>query len=47
LQGYSMREIAKELPVTPNSLSCRYTRGLKKATNDVLRQKEGQVNNDR
>jgi RNA polymerase sigma factor (sigma-70 family) len=47
LQGYSMREIAKELRVTPNSLSVRYTRGLKKATNDLLRQKEGQVNNDR
>jgi RNA polymerase sigma factor (sigma-70 family) len=47
LQGYSMREIAKELHVTPNSLSVRYTRGLKKAANDVLHQNQGQMNNDR
>ena len=39
LQGYSMREIAKELKITPECLSVRYTRGLKKAASDVLHQK--------
>jgi RNA polymerase sigma factor (sigma-70 family) len=39
LQGYSMREIAKELKITPDCLSVRYTRGLKKAASDVLHQK--------
>src|SRR6185295_3713055 len=36
LEGYSMHEIAKELQVTPNCLSVRYTRGLKKAAKEVL-----------
>jgi RNA polymerase sigma factor (sigma-70 family) len=31
LQGYSMREIAKELKITPDCLSVRYRRGLKKS----------------
>ena len=39
LQGYSMREIAKELKITPDCLSVRYTRGLKKAASEVLHQK--------
>jgi RNA polymerase sigma factor (sigma-70 family) len=39
LQGYSMQEIAKELKITPDCLSVRYTRGLKKAASDVLHQK--------
>jgi RNA polymerase sigma factor (sigma-70 family) len=39
LQGYSMREIAKELKITPHCLSVRYTRGLMKASSDVLHQK--------
>jgi RNA polymerase sigma factor (sigma-70 family) len=39
LQGYSMREIAKELKITPGCLSVRYRRGLKKAASDVLHQK--------
>jgi RNA polymerase sigma factor (sigma-70 family) len=39
LQGYSMREIAEELKITPNCLSVRYTRGLKKAATEVLDQK--------
>jgi RNA polymerase sigma factor (sigma-70 family) len=39
LQGYSMREIAKELKITPDCLSVGYRRGLKKAASDVLHQK--------
>jgi RNA polymerase sigma factor (sigma-70 family) len=39
LQGYSMQEIAKELKITPDCLSVRYTLGLKKAASDVLHQK--------
>ena len=39
LQGYSMLEIAKELKITPDCLSVRYTRGLKKAASHVLHQK--------
>jgi RNA polymerase sigma factor (sigma-70 family) len=39
LEGYSMGEIAKELKITPNCLSVRYTRGLKKAASEVLHQK--------
>jgi len=39
LQGYSMREIAKELKITPDCVSVQYTRGLKKAASDVLHQK--------
>jgi RNA polymerase sigma factor (sigma-70 family) len=39
IQGYSMREIAKKLKITPSCLSARYTRGVKKATRQVLRQK--------
>ena len=35
LRGFSMNEIAKELRITPNSLSARYTRGLKKAMNKL------------
>jgi RNA polymerase sigma factor (sigma-70 family) len=31
LQGYSVNEIAKELGVTPNCVSVRFTRGTKKA----------------
>jgi RNA polymerase sigma factor (sigma-70 family) len=38
-QGYSMRDIAKELKITPACLSVRYRRGLRKAASDVLRQK--------
>jgi RNA polymerase sigma factor (sigma-70 family) len=40
LQGYSMREIAKELKITPDCLSVRYGRGLKKAASDVLHQEK-------
>jgi RNA polymerase sigma factor (sigma-70 family) len=39
LQGYSMREIAKELKITPDCLSVRYRRGLRKAVSEVLHQK--------
>jgi hypothetical protein len=39
LQGYSMREIAKELKITLNCLSIRYTCGLKNATSKVSDQK--------
>jgi RNA polymerase sigma factor (sigma-70 family) len=39
LQGYSMREIAKELKIKPDCLSVRYRRGLRKAASDVLHQK--------
>jgi hypothetical protein len=39
LQGYSMREIAKGLKMTPDCLSVQYTRGLMKAASDVLHQK--------
>ena len=39
LLGYSMREIAKKLKITPDCLSVRYRRGLKKAASDVLHQK--------
>ena len=38
LQGYSIREIAKELKITPDCLSVRYRRGLKKAASDGLHQ---------
>src|SRR6185369_17383395 len=31
LEGYSESEIAKQLQMTPNAVSVRYTRGLKKA----------------
>lgn len=47
LEGYSMLEIAKELQITPNCLSVRYTRGLKKAAKDVLERKQGRNNNGR
>jgi RNA polymerase sigma factor (sigma-70 family) len=47
LEGYSMQEIANELGITPNCLSVRYTRGLKKAAKDVLEKNQGQVNNGR
>ena len=46
LQGYSMHEIAKELHITPNCLSVRYTRGLKKAGKDILQRKQGRMDND-
>jgi RNA polymerase sigma factor (sigma-70 family) len=46
LEGYSMHEIAKELRITPNCLSVRYTRGLKKAAKDVLQRKQGRTKND-
>jgi RNA polymerase sigma factor (sigma-70 family) len=46
LEGYSMQEIANELRITPNCLSVRYTRGLKKAAKEVLQKKQGHVNND-
>ena len=36
LQGYSMNEIAEELSLTPNCLSVRYARGLKKAAERLL-----------
>jgi DNA-directed RNA polymerase specialized sigma24 family protein len=36
LEGYSEAEIAKLLNTTPNALSVRYTRGLKKATRQAL-----------
>jgi RNA polymerase sigma factor (sigma-70 family) len=39
LLGYSMWEIAKKLKITPDCLSVRYRRGLKKAASDVLHQK--------
>jgi len=35
MRGYSMNEIAKELGITPNSLSARYNRGVKKAMQKV------------
>lgn len=35
MRGYSMSEIAKELRITPNCLSARYTRGVKKAMQKV------------
>jgi RNA polymerase sigma factor (sigma-70 family) len=41
LQGYSVNEIAKELGITPNNLSVRYTRGLKKAVGQVLNSRRG------
>ena len=47
LEGYSMLEIAKELQITPNCLSVRYTRGLKKAAKNVLERKQGRNNNGR
>jgi RNA polymerase sigma factor (sigma-70 family) len=36
MQGYSVNEIAKELSVTPNCVSVRHTRGVKKAIKKVL-----------
>jgi len=39
LQGFSMNEIAKELHISPNSLTVRYTRGKEKAVNMVLQGK--------
>jgi hypothetical protein len=36
LEGYFEAEIAKLLNTTPNALSVRYTRGLKKATRQAL-----------
>jgi RNA polymerase sigma factor (sigma-70 family) len=41
LQGYSVNEIARELGTTPNCLSVRYTRGLKKAVSQVLHSRRG------
>jgi DNA-directed RNA polymerase specialized sigma24 family protein len=41
LQGFSVNEIAKELGMTPNCLSVRYTRGLKKAVSQVLNSRRG------
>ena len=41
LQGYSVNEIAEELGITPNCLSVRYTRGLKKAVGQVLHSRRG------
>ena len=41
LQGYSVNEIAKELGITPNCLSVRYTRGLKKAVGQVMHSRRG------
>src|SRR5262249_4888856 len=39
VQGNSMRAIAKELKITPNCLSVRYTYGLRNAARKVLDQK--------
>ena len=41
LEGYSVNEIANELGITPNCLSVRYTRGLKKAVENVTRNRRG------
>ena len=35
LRGYSMKKIAKELRITPNTLSARYMRGVKRAMKQV------------
>jgi RNA polymerase sigma factor (sigma-70 family) len=41
LHGYSVNQIAKTLKITPNSLSVRYTRAVKKAVREVLEGKRG------